>query len=325
MAQRGKGDAWQEGSEPPAWRNRRAGGRLRPPRARRPACPITTPHQIADPFRWFQDWMAEAATQRAERAERDDRGDRDAAGVPVGADRAAEGLDADGRRAASSSTPTSRAARAANCADNPPARCCSTGRRWQRQVRIEGRVRPSRTPRRTPISPPARASRGWAPGRPSQSRPLSGRASWNARLAEIEATISRAKTSRARPTGRATAWCPERIEFWQDMPFRLHDRSIFTRERRRLGGRASCSLDVTIPAEQAADRRAAARAWPAPRRSRRISPRCSSAPTQSGSCEGGAPAVPRFLRPSERRRHFAVRELELNAPPRPGCIATWSR
>ena len=63
---------------------------------------------------------------RAERPERHDARDRCAGRAAVGADRAAEGR---GSRAASCSTPTSRAARATSWRPIPTPHCCSTGRR----------------------------------------------------------------------------------------------------------------------------------------------------------------------------------------------------
>ena len=98
----------------------------------------------------------------------------------------------------------------------------------RQQVRIEGRVE-AVTGAEADIyynSRPRNSRLGaWAS---IQSAPLASRGQLEARLAEFEARYPDEAIPRP-PHWSGYRVVPSWFEFWQDMPFRLHDRSTFTR------------------------------------------------------------------------------------------------
>ncbi len=177
-----------------------------------------------NPFALFETWMAEAATTEPN----DPNAMAVATATPDGAPAVRilllKGLD--DRGFVFYSHDNGRKGR--ELAANPRAALTFHWKTQGRQVRIEGPIeRVSADEADAYYASRPRLSRvgAWAS---RQSTPLGSRAELEAAVAEADARFPGEEVPRP-PHWGGFRCVPTRIEFWRDMPFRLHERRVFTR------------------------------------------------------------------------------------------------
>lgn len=178
-----------------------------------------------DPHALFETWFAEARTGEPNDAEAMTLATADAGGRPSARMVLLKGHDARGFVFYTNE----ESAKGGQLAANPTAALLFHWKSLRRQIRVEGRVeRVEAAEADAYFATRSRDSQlgAWAS---DQSRPLDDRETFERRLAECQTRYPDG------PVPRPPHWggyriVPERIEFWEDRPHRLHHRRLFVRD-----------------------------------------------------------------------------------------------
>ncbi len=179
---------------------------------------------VTDPFAKFNDWMSEAWAREPEDANAMTLATATPDGMPAARIVLLKGADARGFVFYTNK----QSRKGDELAANTSAALLFHWKPLGRQVRIEGHVEHvSDAEADAYYATRPRISRlgAWAS---DQSRVLPARADLERRLAEYEAKYPGEDIPRP-PHWSGFRVIPERFEFWQNMPFRLHDRTVYTR------------------------------------------------------------------------------------------------
>lgn len=177
-----------------------------------------------DPFALFDAWFAEARASELNDPDAMALATVDAAGRPSARMVLLKGHGPDGF--VFYTNLDSRKGR--ELATNPVAALLFHWKSQRRQIRIEGSISAvGEAEADAYFATRGRASRlgAWAS---DQSRPLADRATFEARLAEVEQRFDGQDVPRP-PRWSGFRLTPRHIEFWNDREHRLHERRVFTR------------------------------------------------------------------------------------------------